>query len=150
MLTQEQVLEMVKAGRKSNCLDGRDYARLIDFFPVSEWEHFGAKLREGAEPPTLRPWTREEVVKQLTDDVEFGFEKALGRRGLSAGFMYETVKMWMWVLEDELAEFSDDEYAQYGLPLFKAVALKYGLPNEIGNDNGDEYKYSADADWDED
>ncbi len=56
--------------------------------------------------------------------------------------MYEVVKMWMYILEDDLQNFED--YAQYGLPLFKAVALKYGFENPIGEDKGDEDKYASD------
>jgi hypothetical protein len=53
--------------------------------------------------------------------------------------------MWLWVLDDELADF--EAYAQYGLPLFKRVAVKYGFENPIGDDNGDEFQYSQEA-WD--
>lgn len=146
MLTQEQVLDAVKGGRKSACavLDARDYGRLVAFFPVEDWHHFGMKLADGADPNTeVRPWTEDELKKQLTSDVAFGFEKALDQRGLSSGLMYEVVKMWMWVFEDDLQH--HDDYAQYGLPLFKAVAVKYGLPNPIDNDNGDEWKYSSEG-----
>ena len=48
--------------------------------------------------------------------------------------------MWMWILEDDLQYM--DSYAMYGLPLFKAVALKYGFKNEIGKDTGKEEKYN--------
>jgi hypothetical protein len=138
MLTQEKVLESFESGT----IDGRAASRLADFFHASHWEKLGLRLKEGAEAPAVRPWTEEEIKKQLADDVSFGFEKALDQRGISAGLMYAVVKMWLWVLEDDLAEM--DQYAQCGLPLFKAVAVKYGFDNPIGNDVGDEYKYSAD------
>jgi hypothetical protein len=148
MLSQSQILEAVAAGRKAEALDSRDFARLADFFPASDWPALGMRLKEGVDPSTLatpRPWTEDEVKKQLAEDVAFGFEKALDKRGISASFMNDVVKMWMWVLEDDLQHM--DEYAQYGLPLLKAVALKYGLPNEIGDDEGDEFQYSAEADY---
>jgi hypothetical protein len=31
-----------------------------------------------------------------------------------------------------------DDYQMYGLPLFKATALKYGWDNPIGEDSGSE------------
>jgi len=31
----------------------------------------------------------------------------------------------------------------YGLPLFKATAIKYGFPNPIGDDSGSERKYDC-------
>ena len=140
MLTKEQILAEVKGGRKSSSIDGRDYGRLVDFFEVEHYEAFGFKLKEGADPSGIevQEWTEENVLKQLACDVEFGFEKALNKRGLSASAMHGVVQMWMWVLEDELAseEKSDELYAQYGLPYLKAVALKYGFPNRIGDDAG--------------
>lgn len=76
-------------------------------------------------------------MKALASDLEFAFEKALGQRGISASVMNDVIKMWMWVLDDE--ELANcEEYAQYGLPLLKKVAVKYGLPNEIGDDYGNE------------
>lgn len=143
MLTREQVIAAVRAGRTSAALDGRDYSRLVEFFPVEDWELFGFKLKEGAKATEPRAWTEEEVKKQLAKDLDFAFDKALGQRGISASLMYEVVKMWMWVLENPLQYF--DDYAQYGLPLFKAVALEFGLENQIGDDEGDEYKYSSEA-----
>lgn len=138
MKTQEQILDAVKNGKKSQCLDGRDYYRLAEFFSARDLETFGFNLKEGAEHSPIE-FTRNNVIKQLKRDVDFGFEKALGQRGISSELMYEVVKMWMWVLDDELADFN--EYAMYGLPLFKAVALKYGFDNPIGDDSGSEAKY---------
>jgi hypothetical protein len=145
MLTQTQIINEIQDGRKSQCLDGRDLGRLAEFFPVSDWPALGFSLADGADHPAPRPWTEDEVKTQLACDLAFAFEKALGKRGISAGFMNDVIKMWMWVLEDDLQNM--EEYAQYGLPLLKAVAVKYGLPNEIGDDDGDEYKYSAEADY---
>jgi hypothetical protein len=142
MLTRENVLDAVRKGRGTKTLDGRDYARLVDFFPIEEWSVFEVALKEGCTPPEPQPWTEEEVKLQLARDVAFGFEKALDCRGISASLMYNVVKMWMWILEDhELAEETDSDYAQYGLPFLKAVAVKYGFPNPIGEDRGDESKY---------
>lgn len=140
MKTREQILAAVKAGKSSQALDGRDFARLCDFFAAEDWPAFGFSLAEGKEARAPKELTEENVRTQLAEDLAFGFEKALGRRGISASLMHETVKLWMWVLDDDLQYF--EEYAQYGLPLFKAVALKYGLPNKIGDDRGDEEKYS--------
>jgi hypothetical protein len=142
MLTREQVLAEVESERiKSQCLDGRDFSRLVEFFPVSDWEKFGFELKEGAEQPVTKEWTEAGVKKELEEDVAFGFEKALNQRGISSSLMTEVVKMWLWVLEDPLLD--SVEYAQYGLPMFKAVAVKYGFKNPIGEYRGDEYKYSV-------
>lgn len=125
MLTQQQVLDAVRDGRRSECLDGRDYARLLDFFPVEQWGVFGFGVKEGISGGTPRPWTEEEILKQLARDVAFGLEKAYGERGISASLMYEVVKMWMWVMEDPLKD--DEDYGSYGLPYFREVAQKYNF-----------------------
>lgn len=93
------------------------------------------------EEPTPLEWTEKNILEQLKSDLEFAFKKALDQRGISAGLMYEVIKMWLWILEDDLQYFID--YAQYGLPLFKAVALKYNFQNEIGDDIGNESKYEG-------
>ena len=93
-------------------------------------------------------FTKENIIEQLRTDVEFGFEKALNRRGISACLMFEVVRMWNWILneDDELANWPSERYAIYGLPLFKATAIKYGFPNMIGDDEGDESWYEEDHD----
>ena len=134
------------ANTESRCIDGRDFARLMDFIPESDLPKYGIKLKdEFVGKHQHKEFTRENILAQLKEDVRFGFEKALNRRGISASLMYEVVSMWNRILEEGLENF--DSYAQYGLPLFKATALKYGFPNEIGDDSGSEYKYSSEADW---
>lgn len=144
MLTKQQVLEEIRKGRKNreSCelLDGRDYARLTNFFEDEYLSVLGFEKTAGA-TREVKEWTFDNVLGQLTEDLDFAFLKALNRRGISSSLMYEVVKMWMWVLEDDLQYF--EEYAQYGLPLYKAVAVKYRLPNPIGDDTGTERKYAS-------
>ena len=141
MLTQQQVLDFVKSNG-SNCLDGRDLNRLSDFFPISQWSNLGLKVNPEYDQSKFvqQEWNKENILKQLERDVSFGFEKALNKRGISAGLMYEVVKMWMWILEDDLQK--HDKYAMYGLPLFKKVAVKYGFTDEIKGFNGDESHFN--------
>lgn len=144
MLTQEQVLEAIKSGHQFQCLDRRDLARLSDFFPISQWETLGIKINPKYDQSTFvqKEWILENVLEQLKNDVSFGFEKALNRRGISSSLMYEVVKMWLWILEDDLKDFN--EYSMYGLPLFKKVAIKYGFPDEIDGYDGIESRFSED------
>ena len=144
MKTREQVLESASSRGidRAACamLDGRDLSRLCGFFPVADWAKLECKLADGAAPPPVDEWTRDNIVLQMSSDLAFSFEKAINKRGISSSLMYEVMKMWMWVLDDELEHM--DQYAQYGLPLYKAIAVKYGLDNPIGNDTGSEFKYS--------
>lgn len=138
-----KTLAQIKEMYKSDTLDGRDLLRLTAFYPAEDLESFGLTLKEGAvhEP---KEFTRENVLAQLEKDVAFGFEKALDKRGLSSGMMYSVVMMWNWILEEGLEEWdAKSNYVMYGLPLFKATALKYGWNNPIGNDSGSEEKYNS-------
>ena len=145
-----KTLEQIKT-RGAQTLDSRDFGRLAQFIPENQLNDFGIALKpEFIGKHEASPFTRESVLAQLKNDVDFGFEKALNKRGLSAGIMFSVVQMWNWVLEEGLEDYDEYEgYAQYGLPLFKATAVKYGFPNPIGDDAGDEYSYSAEADYDD-
>lgn len=146
-----KTLEQIAGNYKSNCIDSRDLNRLCRFIPFEMLDKFGLQAKEGVTAEEwnkdLRPFTREEILKQLESDVEFGFEKALNKRGISSGLMFEVVKMWNWILEEGLENWSEDHYEMYGLPLFKATAVKYGFDNPIGDDEGNEKRYS-DEDYD--
>lgn len=137
-----KTLEQVVKEYKSDTIDGRDLSRLAAFIPEAMLADLGITLKdEFVGKHEHKEFTRENIIEQLRKDVEFGFEKALSKRGISSGLMHDVVKMWNCILEDGLQHF--EEYAQYGLPLFKATALKYGFPNPIGDDDGTEWKYSA-------
>jgi len=139
MKNYEYVLELVK---KPKCLDCRDVNRLCMFITKKDLiEKIGLKKEDVKNHESI-PFTRENVLKQLKEDLEFAFEKALDRRGISSSFMFEVIKMWNNILEEGLEDWSDDNYAMYGLPLYKATALKYGFENPIGDDTGAEEKYN--------
>lgn len=140
-----KTLEQVIKNYKDSTLDGRQTTRLAQFLTADQLSKFGLELEEGVTAEeynkTVKPFTRENVLAQLQDDVDFGFEKALNKRGLSAGMMFECVRFWNWVLEEGLEDWDENNYAMYGLPLFKATAVKYGWYNPIGDDYGDEEEY---------
>lgn len=141
-----KTLEQIKTLYKSDTLDGRDLYRLAQFIPQDQLHEFGLILKDGKTHEPI-PYTRDNVLAQLKKDVAFGFEKALDQRGISSSLMFSVVKMWNWVLEEGLQDWSDDDYAQYGLPLFKATAQKYGFPDEIDGKDEDEFEFSSDYDY---
>lgn len=137
-----KTLEQIASDYKSDTLDGRDLVRLTQFIPEDMLPKFGVKLKpEYVSKHVPREFTRENVLHELEKDVEFGFKKALNQRGISSSLMHDVVRMWNWILEEGLEDF--DDYAQYGLPLFKATAVKYGFDNPIGDDRGDESCYAS-------
>lgn len=140
-----KTLEQLK-GLTSRCVDGRDFYRLAKFIPYNMLNEFGIEPKE--EYDNEEKWneikvefTRENILNQLEKDVAFGFEKALDKRGISSSLMFECVRLWNYILEEGLEDWSVNDYAMYGLPLFKATAVKYGWDNPIGEDNGDESIY---------
>lgn len=129
----------------SKTLDGRDTSRLAQFVREEDLPLLGLELKEefkGKHVPI--EFTRENVLKELERDLKFAFEKGLGQRGLSAAMMFDVIRMWNWILEEGLENWDQNRYAQYGLPLFKATAVKYGFDNPIGDDLGDEPQYMMD------
>lgn len=136
-----KTLQQVKEMYKSQTIDGRDLSRLMQFIPEEELKDFGLELKdEYVGTHKHIEFTKENVLIQLEKDVAFGFEKALNQRGISAGLMSEVVQMWNWILEEGLEDF--DDYPMYGLPIFKATAVKYGFENPIGEDTGSEESYN--------
>lgn len=142
MKTKEFILENYKQF-ESSWLDDRFGARFIDFLSLEEMGKIGFELKdefkEGWKP---KEWTRENILAQLKRDVEFGFEKALDKRGISSSLMFGVVLSWNKVLEEGLENWNKEDYAMYGLPLFKATAVKYGWENPIGDDSGREDEYN--------
>lgn len=141
-----KTLKEVKKLYKSQCIDGRDISRLAYYLEEEDFKDFGLELNpeyKGKHKPIK--FTKKNILIQLKNDVAFGFEKALNRRGISSSVMYEVVQMWNWILEEGLEDF--DSYSMYGLPLFKATALKYGFDNPIGDDLGSEDKYNEHVDY---
>lgn len=139
-----KTLEQIASSYKSETLDGRDLHRLSRFIPEERLPEFGLELHEKYVGKHVAiEFTRENILKQLEKDVELGFEKALDQRGISSGLMFNVVMMWNWVLEEGLEDFDENDNAQYGLPLFKATAVKYGFENPIGDDYGDKNRYAC-------
>lgn len=127
-------------------LDDRFGVRLSQFLTKEQLEKIGFKWDSEEPYPEPKEWTRENILAQLRKDVEFGFEKALDQRGISASLMFYVVLRWNQVLEEGLEDYSEDNYPMYGLPLFKATAEKYGWENPIGDDNSDESHYNEEYD----
>lgn len=132
-------------GEYKTYIQDRLGTRLCDFLTEEQAKKIGFKKVDESRPwPEPKEWTRENILKQLQDDVDFGFEKALNMRGISSSLMYSVVLGWNRILEEGLEGWGEDNYAQYGLPLFKATAEKYGWENPIGEDTGREFKYAVD------
>ena len=97
--------------------------------------------------PFLKPEANEEGWKERTDEYpfteegftetlitymnEYGFDKALNHRGISASRTIDKVKAWAYALgNDELVTFLNDydNYPQYGAPMLAKVAETFSIP----------------------
>lgn len=123
--------------------DDRFGVRLCQFLNEDQMKSIGFELNKPDPNRTILEWTRENILNQLKDDVEFGFEKALYKRCISSSLMFLVVDRWNKILEEGLEDYdTDNGYKYYGLPLFKATSIKYGWDNPIGDDTGSESKYN--------
>lgn len=147
MKTIDEILNNYKQNYEM-IFDDRFGKRLTAFLTEEQCAQIGFEFKDeykGMHKP--KEWTRENILEQLREDVEFGFEKALNKRGISSSLMFGVVLKWNKVLEEGLENWDENNYAQYGLPLFKATAVKYGWDNPIGDDSGSEFKYSEEGDY---
>ena len=121
-------------------IEDRFGVRLCQFLTEEQIKQIGFEFEEGTKY-IPQEWTRENIINQLRRDVKFGFEKALNKRGISASLMFDVVLKWNKILEEGLEDWDPNNYDTYGLPLFKATAVKYGFENPIGDDYGNESQY---------
>ena len=121
MKTIEEILNNYEEYQTS--LEDRFGSRFADFLSVDQLKGIGFSLIEGAIHEPI-PFTRENVLKQLKQDVEFGWEKACDERGISSSMMFDVVRAWNKVLDDGLEYFNI--YGSYGKPLFEVTAKHYG------------------------
>lgn len=88
-----------------------------------------SKAKESWREP---PLTEEAVLGKMTAYLnEYGFDKAINHRGLSAGRTIQRLSAWCWLLgRDDLVTFINDDanYKNYGAPILKHVARAFGIP----------------------
>lgn len=144
MKTKEEVLSWWNDNEDIICrmMGDRFGVRFSQFLTLEEMNSIGFETDKPEEHIPVE-WTRENVLEQLKKDVAFGFKKALDQRGISASLMFDVVLKWNKVLEEGLENWNEDDYAMYGLPLFKETAVKYGFENPIGDDTGREDYYNC-------
>lgn len=136
VLTQRTQAEIVARIEfiKADDFFGFETSDLIDFL---DYEHAKPYIKPEV---TKEQWekrdhkTPEEHIKSY---MNFAWDKANNKRGLSAGRSVSHYRSWTWLAcNDELLNFinSDNNYAPYGKPILAKICEYYKLPNE---DNGD-------------
>lgn len=121
------------------------YEQMKKFLGKDLFNSFKTEIIENFDKKKWKPFSfdREVILNVLKQHVSYGFKTALSNNpGFAPCYTYNIVRLFNWILEEGLEDWEENNYENYGLPLFKATAEKYGWDNPIGNDKGDEEKYS--------
>ena len=107
-------------------LDDRFGRRFCDFLTIEQMASIGFSYtdKEAEKKHVPKEWTEENIIKQLKEDLDFGWEKCCDQRGISASLMADVVQTWCNVLENGLYDLA---YGYYGDNVFKTVAKKYDV-----------------------
>jgi hypothetical protein len=123
MKSLDYVKNHIDEFEKDDFVDRRFTRRFLQFIPTDEWETYGFRYT-GTEPYVPKEWTEENILAQLKDDVEFGYEKAMNERGISSELMAMVVEAWCNVLDNGLDLDGND--GPYHIRQFTTVAKHYG------------------------
>lgn len=87
-----KTLEQIKQERNSKFFNAFYMSKLSKFVPEEELEDFGLELRpENKGKHVAVPFTREAVIEELRELVEYGFIKAIDQRGMSSSMAADGV-----------------------------------------------------------
>ncbi len=143
MKTEQQILDRIKELDNSKDKDpfGFQQYDLIRFLPYEKIKGFISEdaTEEGWEEHSL-PLTRDAVLNEIKDYMEFAWEKANRQRGLSSTRNIEHMLAWTWILNDgvfsKLESSYENDLQYYGKPQLVFVCEQYGIDWK-GYDDGE-------------
>ena len=128
MKTKAEIVDDIKKNGKDDVFGFRleVFLPFLDFSTLRE----AGVLKPDATSEGLedrKPLTREAVLEEMRDYMEFAWDKAANHRGLSASRSIDKMEAWLWLLDDaDLCK--PYGYASYGAPKLKVICNKYGFP----------------------
>lgn len=132
MRTNEEIVDRIRSeevlGRDMFGFERGDLLSYLDFETAKQFLKTDAK---GENWKTL-PRDRESVLKQMQDYMEFAWDKANGKRGLSAGRSMSHYMAWVWVVGDDLGDLTKYEF--YGKDNLVKICERYGWDHKIWDD----------------
>lgn len=128
--SDEEIFEYIKAGERSAFSFHMD--TLIEYLPWGLVKRFSED--DDCDTWEQRIPTRENVIEDMRDYMDFAWDKATSHRGLSAQRSVDRMYHWLWLLGDKdmLDEYETIEYGPYGGPKLAYICNKLGF--EIPND----------------
>jgi hypothetical protein len=73
-----------------------------------------------------KPRDTDSIKGRVLDYMQFAWDKANDRRGLSAMRSLARMKAWLWLLGEDALAAKMDNYTYYGKPQLRAICIKYG------------------------
>ena len=125
MRTQDEIVARIREIKDADVFGFGRHA-LIDLL---DYEHAKPFLKDGVteeewgEPPT--------PIESIKDYLEFAWEKAMNKRGLSAARSLMKLEQWAWASGDEtlMGLVNSRSYADYGKRQLAAVCRHLGIDN---------------------
>lgn len=105
-----------------------DLLRFIDYKHIKHL--LKEEVTEQEWDKDVLPLSEEVIRKEMEKDMDFATNKALNHRGISAVRSIETMKAYVWLLEDmESYDYLCDHgnFQNYGMPMLKFIADKYKI-----------------------
>ena len=126
--SQEEILKRIE---EVNDLFGTQISDLVEFLTFENARKFlkdeyVADVESGREE-----WVQKtDPKKEISDYMDFAYEKAENQRGLSAGRSMLHMKTWIWLDDQEFYEqiIEDiDDYYDYGIPQLNRICNHYRI-----------------------
>ena len=127
--TEAEIVERIKAREPEDMFgfEWHEYIRFLPFHAAQPW------LKEEAKPEdwAAEVCTRDALLEQMRDYMDFAWGKANNCRGLSANRSVMHYIAWTWLagdgeFSDEISQQFDEDYRFYGKPILARIADFYG------------------------
>ncbi len=89
---------------------------------------------------SLVKYNETNIIKSLSVSLYKAFNFALNKDKVNSMIYFNEIKAWCFILDNKNL-YNFKTFNHFGLPLYKAVAIQYGLENQIGDNNGNEKCY---------
>lgn len=136
MKTQEEIMLRIKELQGNDFLGFETsdlYGALTANNVIEMLLHAGSdKSKEELEKELVdhKPYeTNEQIIAEMKRYMDFAVGKAVNHRGISASRSVGHYRSWVWLINDqESFDFLNDDsnYQNYGAPMLKYIAEKYG------------------------